>query len=134
VRYTLKGIDDSETVCSICGRIELKRVMWLAPIDADDAASDAFPCGVVCGARLLGTTVARLETRIRNHTAGVEARRRALYYGHPASKREAECYSLLNALGLSFAERRQHPLFLEAHACREEARIWAESQPVIIEL
>jgi hypothetical protein len=29
-RYGLKGINDEETTCCVCGKIELRRVMWLS--------------------------------------------------------------------------------------------------------
>ena len=55
-RYALKGINDEETVCTICGRVELKRVMWLQELDSDgNEIGEAIHCGTTCGAHLLGS-------------------------------------------------------------------------------
>ena len=54
-QYKLKGINDDHDTCEICGKTELKRVMWLVEVSEDgDEITEAFPAGLICGAKLLG--------------------------------------------------------------------------------
>ena len=52
--YIFKGINDEATVCSVCGKKELSKVVWLAECDCYGVEDgDPFPVGVVCAAKML---------------------------------------------------------------------------------
>jgi len=51
--YIIKGTNDDATTCACCGRDDLTRVVWLAPIDNDWNEGAAEPYGTNCAARLL---------------------------------------------------------------------------------
>lgn len=54
-KFRLVGINDDAHTCSCCGRDNLKRVIWLVPLDADgNPEGEAIPYGTSCGAKALG--------------------------------------------------------------------------------
>ena len=54
-KFRLVGINDDAHTCSCCGRSDLKRVLWLLPLDQDgNADGEAIPYGTSCGAKALG--------------------------------------------------------------------------------
>jgi len=67
-RYKLVGTDDSQSTCSCCGREDLKRVVWLVPLDSDgnqDGTPEHF--GTTCAGRMLGyanPTAASTKNRV----------------------------------------------------------------------
>lgn len=127
-RYALKGINDDETTCSQCGRVELKRVMWLVKLDADGGEGDAFPVGVICGAKMLKSTASKINTKVKNFDSYVYWQKRALANGHPAMK---EYNELLDAnRGVGFKERHESGLMRKLQSLENEARAWAEQQPI----
>ena len=71
-RYALKGVNDDQHECSVCGRVELKRVMWLVSLDADgNQEGEAFHCGTTCGAKLLGYTQSKMATKVKSYASEV---------------------------------------------------------------
>ncbi len=132
-RYALKGVNDEESICSICGKIELKRVMWLVELDADgNESSDAFHCGTTCGAKLLGYTQSKISTKVKNFAGEVSKRRSNLYQQKLSALGETE---ILNALrDLSWKERTSHPLWAKLREIQVEAKQYADDQPITIEL
>lgn len=70
-KYILKGVNSDANECSQCGRVELKKVVWLEPTDADgQSAGEAAPYGVNCAAKLLGFsgTKAKIDRKIGEAT------------------------------------------------------------------
>lgn len=68
--YILKGINDDQDTCSKCGKTGLKRVYWLAAVDADGVDHEPAPYGSDCAARLLwpgkpATTKTKRENALR---------------------------------------------------------------------
>lgn len=54
-QYKLKGLNDDHDTCEICGKTNLKRVMWLVEINEDEEEiGEAFAAGTTCGAKKLG--------------------------------------------------------------------------------
>lgn len=53
-KYTLKGINNDVETCAQCGKTNLKRVAWVAPVDADGGEGEPMPVGVDCAGTLLG--------------------------------------------------------------------------------
>lgn len=51
--YQIKGCNADETTCACCGRDDLNKVVWLAPVDADGNEGQAEPYGTTCAARLV---------------------------------------------------------------------------------
>lgn len=132
-RYTLKGVNDEENSCVVCGKIELRRVMWIAELDEDgNEVGDAFHCGTTCGAKLLKRKISHINNVVKNFESIVRVKRMDLY-----SKRQRELGrdELLNQLtGLSWAERIARPQWAELKRIDEEAAAWADAQEIVVEL
>ena len=134
-RYALKGINDDEQVCAVCGKIELQRVMWLAELsDEGDEIGEPFHCGTTCGAKLLGRSVSKVRTATKNFEGAVLLKRQRLSEQHESAQRQRECIDLLNAKGLLGKARFEHPLMKELLALQAEARAWANAQDISIEI
>lgn len=144
-RYALKGINDEQHECAVCGKVELKRVMWLVALDADgNQDGDAFHCGTTCGARLLGYTQSKVTTKIKNYKDEVDRKRRSLFYSHPSEILACEKLRELNRISeriamqtgkhMTWQERKNHPLFIEIERLSAEAKVWADAQEILIEM
>lgn len=76
--YRLMGISDDTDTCDVCGKIELRRVMMIVPLDSDgNADGDAIYAGSTCGARMISKSSGRRVTAKRLTDAS-EAATRAL--------------------------------------------------------
>lgn len=53
-QYKLRGINDDHNTCEVCGKTNLKKVMWLSEIAEDGNILDPFAAGTTCGSRMLG--------------------------------------------------------------------------------
>jgi hypothetical protein len=54
-QYKLKGINGDSDTCELCGKTNLKKVMWLAELDPDgNELGFVFAVGTTCGAKKLG--------------------------------------------------------------------------------
>ena len=134
-RYALKGVNDDEHECSVCGRVELKRVMWLVALDADgNQEGEAFHCGTTCGAKLLGYTQAKLSTKVKRFEHEVYEQRQWLQYQYENERNVNGLFAELNKLELPYSERVAHPLYLQAKAISAAGKAWADSQEVLISL
>jgi hypothetical protein len=144
-RYALKGINDDESMCAVCGKVELKRVMWLVELDADgNAISEPFNCGTTCGAKLLGYTQSKITTKVKNYSGLVCAKREELYRTHPSAVAGWKMLYELNRIAdedqrrtgvrMGWAERSTHPLFIEHERLDKEAHEWANAQEILIAL
>ena len=144
-RYRLLGINDDETTCAVCGRVELKRVMWLQELGPEgDAIGEAFWCGTTCGAKLLKGryTAAKLATVAKNYEVTVYAKRQAIRLNHPSYQRATHLLGELNRLEeraaphgrWPFEVRRNHPLFLEMVRLDAEAQKASDEAEIVIEL
>ena len=74
--YTVKGINDDQDTCDICGKENLKRVVWLE----DTETLELIACGTTCAAKLQGIKVAE-QKKMENDfvKASKEALRKARY-------------------------------------------------------
>lgn len=144
-RYALKGINDDESVCAVCGKVELKRVMWIVEIDADgNEVGEPFNCGTTCGAKLLGYTHSKVATKVKNFAGLVWAKREEMYRQHPSAVAGYQALNELNRIAddeqrktgvrMGWEERKSHPLFIEHTRLDTEARMWANAQEVLIAL
>lgn len=61
-RYRVMGVNSDSDVCSICGKSELKKVVWLAELDADGNPSNTFAAGTTCAAKLLGYVKTKFDS------------------------------------------------------------------------
>jgi hypothetical protein len=137
-RYALKGINEDQNICAVCGKVELRRVMWLVELDADgNECGEAFHCGTTCGAKLLGYTQSKINTKIKNYS---DLRNRE--YGkildmHPAIEEAKELEkqwlkSVENVRG--FTERMKTYPREKLTELRTAATEWANQQPILVEL
>ena len=53
-QYKLRGINDDHNTCEVCGKTNLKKVMWLSEITKDGEVLDPFAAGTTCGSKMLG--------------------------------------------------------------------------------
>lgn len=138
-RYVLKGINDEYTTCEVCGKTELRRVMWLAELDADGIEGEAFAAGTTCGAKLLaGKGISRktVNDAVKNFNA---LRIRAVREAERQHARYAELVERTDAMlarmakeRVSFAERVHDPEWVEVEALRKEINGWAEANARIV--
>lgn len=134
-RYALKGINDEQHECAVCGRIELKRVMWLVELDADGGEIGIpFHCGTTCGAKLLGYTQSKVNTAVKNYVANLSMRRYDLQCNHPSHLKALELQEQLRAMTLTPSEKRSHPLTSQIMSLINEAREWASAQEISVPL
>jgi hypothetical protein len=79
--FQLVGTDDNQSTCCCCGRTDLKRVVWLVPIDSDGGpAGEPEHYGTTCAARLLGyahPTSASTKSRVEREARKAAEDRRA---------------------------------------------------------
>lgn len=133
-RYALKGINDDETTCSICGKVELKRVMWIVELDADGGEiGDPFPCGTTCGAK---TMKQQLKTVNKIANSFESKKNKQIWFNTYKKENELGVRDLLedlNKLNLRRSERVNHPLYIEMLRLKKQAAEWAKEQPFIIE-
>jgi len=86
--YTLLGVNEDESTCSLCGRSGLKRVAWLAPLDEDgNIAGEAIAYGTDCAGKLLLGRKSKGNTdTITKQGRMMDQARRWLAAGHGADK------------------------------------------------
>jgi hypothetical protein len=85
-RYALKGINDEANECAVCGKVELRRVMWLVELDSDgNEYGQPFHVGTTCGAKLLGYTQSKIKTTVKNYGSLVYQYQEQLRKAHPLS-------------------------------------------------
>ena len=58
-QYKLRGINDDHNTCEVCGKTNLKKVMWISEVTQDGETLDPFAAGTTCGANLLGVATSR---------------------------------------------------------------------------
>lgn len=134
-RYALKGINDDENTCAVCGKVELKRVMWLVELDADgNEFGEAFHVGTTCGAKLLGYSHSKVSTAIKRYPYKAMEARRLLAASHPAMIEYERSIREAQAKKLDWKARKAAGLFERWAELQAEANAWAEAQPVLVEL
>jgi hypothetical protein len=134
-RYALKGINDEQHECAVCGRIELKHVMWLVERDADGCEIGIpFHCGTTCGAKLIGYTQSKINTAVKKYAANLKMIRYELQCNHPSHLKALELQEQLRAMTLTPSEKRSHPLTSQIMSLINEAREWASAQEISVPL
>ena len=74
--FRLLGINDDTDTCDVRGKVELRRVMAIEPLDADgNSDGEAIYAGSTCGARMLTRTLGRRVTAKRLIEAAAAADR-----------------------------------------------------------
>lgn len=134
-RYILKGINDDETTCDICGKVELKRVMWVVEVDADgNEVSESFHCGTTCGAKLMQQKISVVNRVVESFEGKVRHEQWKIAQAKENELGVADVLETLHKECKSFAERQQHPLWAKLAEIRAEARSFAESQNITVEI
>jgi len=133
--YGLKAINDEATECEVCGKVELKRVMWIVELDTDNnEQGNPFAVGTTCGAKLLSYTQSKVNTICNNFEHQVYQAKQALINSHLASKEADELLKQLNTLHLRYAERKVHPMYIQMKEKQAKAKAYADSQNIVIEI
>lgn len=134
-KYGLKAINDEAETCSICGKVHLKRVMWIVELDQDgNPIGDVFNCGTTCGAKLLKITTAQIETKVKHFQTEVTRQRKQLQESHPAMVEAWQIVESWNERGLTYAERKQTPEYAHRITLVAQAQEWANAQEIVVEL
>lgn len=117
--FRLLGINDDETNCAVCGRVDLKAVHWLE----NKATGEVFPAGSSCGPKLLRCTKAEFRSFVSEETKAQETAARAWFNARPSVKALAAAIAAENAAKTSGLARiaRLQPLIDAENADRNEA-------------
>ena len=134
-KYGLKAVNDEESICANCGKVELKQVMWLVELDSDgNEISNVFPVGTTCGAKMLKTGVSKMRTAAKNFEGEVNKIKWSLFWSHDNYKKSRQILDELNKLNLQFSERKIHPLYLEFKNLESAAWDWVNNQNIVVAL
>lgn len=103
-KFRLLGVNDDASTCTLCGRTNLKRVAWLAPLDADgNEDGEAMAYGTDCaGNLLLGSKTAGNTKVVRTRGEALSLARRWLVAGHSP---EAVAKGIWNRYGFQVEAR-----------------------------
>lgn len=60
-KFKVYGVNDDTDTCEVCGKTNLKKVVWLMPLDEEgnELAATPMPVGVDCAGRMLGWSFSR---------------------------------------------------------------------------
>lgn len=132
-RYALKGINDDESMCMICGKVELKRVMWLIELDAEgNEMGEAFHCGTTCGAKLMQRKQSEVKKAIDSFAYQMYLKQDAAWHKSEWGKQAAAIND--STRGMKFAERKASGVHGKIAECRKAFELWWNSQPQYVEI
>ena len=130
-RYALQGVNDDQNECSVCGRVELKRVMWLVEVDDSGAEIDTpFHCGTSCGAKLLQMPQAKVKKVAETYASRVAKVKEQLWQQSEWCK---NYYAELNASkGMNWKERVAAGVIDRCRANEVAFNEWFATQTILI--
>lgn len=88
-KFKVYGINSDVDTCSECGKSNLKKVVWLMPLDSEgnELAAEPAPVGCDCAARMMGWSYSRQKTERQLNAmlqetkkSVVNARIRSIFY------------------------------------------------------
>lgn len=133
-KYAYKGTNNDQESCDVCGRVDLKKVMWLAELDADgNELGHIIATGTTCGAKLLGYSQKAFTKAIKTAAETLQQKRRAAYHNHPLNK---EALKLRKELQKTLSGRllRKSTEFIKTKEMMQQAHQEANSQEFTIAL
>lgn len=134
-RFALIAVNDDETTCCVCGKIELKRVMWITELDSDgNAIGDVFHCGTTCGAKLMGQKMSTINRVVKNFDDDVSQKRWFIQQVKRTALGADEILRNWSDQGLNFQERRATPEWETLRKIEREAAEFANNQEIKIEI
>ena len=109
--------------------------MWLVSLDADgNADGEVFHCGTSCGAKLLGYTQSKINTKVKHFEHEVYEQRQEWVRQYESEQNVNGLFAELNKMELPYSERVAHPIYLKVKEISAAAKAWADSQEVLIAL
>ncbi len=77
-KYRVYGINDDTDTCEVCGKTNLKRVVWMMPLDSEgnEVAAQPFPAGVDCAGRMMGWSFGRKKAESKLQEMLIDNRKR----------------------------------------------------------
>ena len=77
-KYRVYGINDDTDTCEVCGKTNLKRVVWMMPLDSEgnEVAAQPMPVGTDCASRMMGWTFGRKQAESRLQAMLIENQKR----------------------------------------------------------
>lgn len=134
-RYTLKAVNDEETTCCVCGKVELKRVMWIAELNEDgEEMGEPFHCGTTCGAKLMQQKISVVSRVVKSFDAKVSLMRSELKRQKENELGMRDLIKTLNEETKTYSERKAHPAYAKMREITHQAYEWAQAQEVTIEI
>lgn len=132
-RYALKGVNDDRSECVVCGKIELKRVMWLVELDAEgNEIGDPLHCGTTCGAKLMQRKVSVVNKAVNSFGKKLYDHREWMWYQSEWGKRHNE--ELEANRGQNYRQRRESGLMDRLTQYRKDFDAWFTTQPISFEI
>ena len=105
--WTIKGINDEKDFCELCGKTELKRVVWMMNDDGE-----LKHVGTSCAAKMAGFTVKEQKKAEKNWIDSIrEKQSNEINWARnhsPEAKAYREKQADINKSDIPFRERRSH--------------------------
>lgn len=79
-KFKVYGINDDTDTCEVCGKTNLKKVVWLMPLDAEgnEVAASPMPVGCDCAGRMMGWSFSRQKTESKLQEMLTETKKAAV--------------------------------------------------------
>jgi hypothetical protein len=133
-KYAYKGTNNDKESCDICGRTNLKKVMWLAELDeSGNELGHVIAVGTTCGATLLDYSNKDFAKAIKSAAQDLEKKKSAVYHNHPLKKEALKIRKELQKT-LSGRALRKSSEFIKTKEMMRQARQEAYSQDFTITL
>jgi len=91
-RFKVLGINDDRDFCEICGKVELKKVVWLE----DKETGEIFHAGVNCAAKKMSVKATEIKKEINAFTKEQKIKARMTYMNSPEMKEHDDIINFLN--------------------------------------
>lgn len=132
-KYGIIAVDQRESECSHCGRVDLNKVAWVVELDVDgNAISEAVAMGTTCAANVVKFNKSKIEKLVKSFDAKVRAMRNAKAREYSLANGENELMAQMQ--GLLYADRIKHPAWAQLMALGDKAAAYADSFDYVVEL
>ena len=95
--WKVKGVNDDTDTCELCGKTNLKRVVWMAPLSSDGEEGGVQAIGRCCAAKLLRTTTTQVQRMAEQ--ADANAKEAELRQVHEIGEVRSVCPWVIERIG-----------------------------------
>lgn len=127
-KYAYKGTNQDTETCEVCGRTDLKKVMWLVELDPNgNELGEAFATGTTCGSKLLGYSQKDFTKATKEAARTLEQQKTWAYHNHPLYKK---AWAIRKELQKTLSGRalRKSPEFIKTKEMMNQANKEANAQ------